>query len=445
MIAVLKDFRYNIILRVLLLIGVVTALVSCVFVEAYSWTVVFSLILGIMVWRLIHYVYQTNRDLAYFFSSVKYNDFTANISSTRKGAAFEDLHDGFNLINRKFQDIRAEKEANHQFLQAIIKQVDVGLLCIDQNEQVILMNEALQHLLHKSYLINLEGLKKIDVKLWETCKKQPSGQRELVKVNIQNKLHQLAVRSAAIALQEKHYRIYAFQDIQSELANQEYLAWQKLIRILTHEIMNSVAPISSLSGTMKSLLDHETAISETQLAQLKRSLSVIERRSEGLLKFTETYRALTRIPPPKFTKVNVMQLINDVALLFEEKIQKAQIHFESSVQPKNLTIDADENLLQQVIINLMKNAIDAVIDRENPTIKIQAFKTANQHACLQLADNGVGIPEKKLDQIFVPFFTTKPEGSGIGLSLSRQIMHLHQGNIELQSKENEGTTVSLSL
>lgn len=442
---IFRDFRFNIIFRVLILLALVVSAGIAFYLKYFVLCGLASILMAISIANLFHYVFQTNRDLAYFLSSVKYDDFTANFHSNSIGAAFEDLHDGFTMIKRKFQNIRAEKEANHLFLQAIVKQVNVGLLAINEQEEVILMNETFQSLFHKSYLINLSGLKKIDERLLETVQKLKPGHRELLKIQIQNKILHLSIQSVEIKLQQKQFRIFSFQDIQAELDNQEFMAWQKLIRILTHEIMNSVAPITSLSGTILNIIQQSEQPDPAQMENIRKSIAVIEKRSQGLLNFTETYRSLTKIPPPRFELIDPKTILEEAEILMENSLRNHQVKFEKNIREEGVTFQGDAQLLQQVLINLIKNAIDAVKDRPNPLITASVFRTGNFKTCIQIADNGVGIAPDNLDQIFVPFYTTKKDGSGIGLSLSRQIMRLHKGSIELQSKLNEGTIVNLWL
>ena len=413
--------------------------------EFYLTTIFVAVILAIAVGNLIHYVNQTNRDLANFFEQVKYNDFTTTGSARHKGESFGELHDGFNLINRKFQDIRAEKEANHQFLYTIVEHIDVGLMSIDQEGQVILMNKALKSMLRKSYLINLEGLKSIDDQLYETVKHMKAGDRELVKLNIKNKLLQLSIQSIDLTLNKEDFRLITFQDIQSELEEQELVAWQKLIRILTHEIMNSVAPIASLSSTIKGVLSANGDLDKEMTERITSSVGVIQKRSEGLLDFTETYRSLTRIPPPKFQLIDGKSLLQETFTLFKSDLETYQIQFNLHLPPGEVTFYGDPNLLEQVLINLVKNAMDAVKEEDAPQIDVYMQMQTNRKVTIQVIDNGPGISQEMMEQIFVPFFTTKKEGSGIGLSLSRQIMQLHKGNIDVQSAEGEGTAFMLTI
>lgn len=441
----LKFFRINIFIRVIVLLILMLGASYSVSIQNYVLAFPLVLFLAIAVGSLIAYVNQTNKDLANFFESVQYDDFTANTSTVRKGDHFEDLHESFNMINRKFIDVRAEKEANHQFLQALVQHIDIGLLCIDGNKEVILMNHALQSLLHKSYLKNVDSLKKVDEQLWETVQSIEGNDRELIKVNIQNNLLQLSIQAVDIKLQDEMLRLISFQDIQNEMEAQELMAWQKLIRILTHEIMNSVAPISSLSATLNSMMANTGQLEGQALDQVKKSLAVIEKRSQGLMAFTETYRTLTRIPPPNFQILDAKSLIESVHTLLKTQLSKANVQFETDFSKEKLPFKGDPHLLEQVLINILKNSIEAIDGKEMPQIKINAFQGQNGKIGIQIQDNGEGIDAEKVEQIFIPFYTTKEQGSGIGLSLSRQIIQMHKGTIELQSEKGLGTIVTIFL
>ena len=439
----LHKFKINITIRVTTIILLSAGIMVSLYYGFYLTTAFVTVLLIITVANMVHYVNQTNRDLANFFESVKYNDFVTNTSARHKGESFGELHSGLNLINSKFRDIRAEKEANHQFLQTIVEHIDIGLLCVNMKDEVVLMNKALQELLHKSYLTGINGLKKIDENLWKTVRDIKPGTRELVKLNVQNKLLQLSIQAVDITLQREPFRLISFQNIQNELEAQELMAWQKLIRILTHEIMNSVAPITSLSSTIHQMLNQNGQSVTSHIDKVKQSIEVIQKRSEGLLDFTETYRSLTRIPPPKFQVVDAKDLLEEVYTLMEPDLERHKVRFERHFPPSKVAFHGDPHLLEQVLINLVKNAIDAVKDRPDPKIIASTNAAGKGKILMQIIDNGVGISEEVMEQIFVPFYTTKEEGSGIGLSLSRQIIRMHKGNLELQSAPGEGTTVTI--
>lgn len=439
----LQHFYSQVVIRVIIILALMSGMLFLIQAASYSLAIFLAIGLAGSVYQLIRYVNHTNRELANFFSAIKYDDYTLNTYSGRKGKTFEVLQGTLNLISKKFRAIRAEKEANHQFLQTLIHHVEVGLLCVKEDGEVILMNDALKNLLHKSYLIHLDGLKKINPQLWEKVQALPPGDPELLKINIQNKLLQLSLQAVDIKLQDVSFRLYTFQNIQNELEAKELDAWQKLIRILTHEIMNSVAPISSLSSTIKDMLEEPDLSREEKLGHIQKSIEVIQKRSEGLLDFTETYRTLTRIPPPKFQKLDLVQLTDQVITLMKSDLQYFQIELKKDLPDTPLLFEGDPHLLEQVLINILKNAIDAVQEIPQPMIKILASRTPAGKVSLEIADNGPGISEEMLDQVFVPFFTTKESGSGIGLSLSRQIIRMHKGQIEMQSAEKEGTLVKI--
>ena len=438
----LYRFRTILVIRVLLLTLGLFGMVSTWNSNSLLAVLSAGLALGSLV-SIFYLVDQTNRDLVGFLTSIKYNDFTATSSAAHRGKTFGELYDAFNLINRKFQEVRADKEANHQFLQTIVEQIEVGLLCYNEAGEVRLMNKALQRMLHKSFLLHLDGLEQVDQKLLEAIKASREGKRDLVKITVENRLLQLAVLTSELRLQDERLFLVSIKNIQNELEEQELVAWQKLIRILTHEIMNSVAPITSLSGTIDAMLADEEVPAPATLNDIRQSVQVIQRRGEGLLDFTETYRSLTRIPPPKFREVSANQLMDQVVTLFQPKADELGIELHLHHYPADVLLQADPHLLEQVIINLTKNAIDALTEEGNGVIHLHVTRNKQGQGILQVADNGPGIPADQLEQIFVPFYTTKPTGSGIGLSLSRQIMRMHKGTIEVQSVEGEGTVVQL--
>lgn len=441
----LYRFRVNVVIRIVILVLLLAGGVAS-FEGTVDLPVVLAFLLSIvMVFNLFYYVDQTNRDLVNFLTSIKFNDYTTTSSASHRGRSFGQLYEGFNLINRKFQEVRAEKEANHQFLQTVVEHINIGLLCYDEEEEIILMNKSLQSLLHKSYLINLEGLRTVDEKLFETVKELPSGERTLTKLVIDNKLLHLAIQSTELVLNKSRLKLVSFQNIQSELEGQELMAWQKLIRILTHEIMNSVAPISSLSSTLKDIIGEKSELDQEALKMVRHSLGVIQKRSEGLMAFTDTYRELTRIPPPKFQLVDGMELLEEAETLFRGRIKAENVAFQMHSPPSDVQFQGDPNLLEQVLINLIKNAIDALEGQEEKIINVYLQKTSNGKISIQVADNGPGIPTEKMDQIFIPFYTTKESGSGIGLSLSRQIMRLHKGSLEVQSVEGQGSVFTMTI
>jgi nitrogen fixation/metabolism regulation signal transduction histidine kinase len=443
-----KSFRVNITFRILSLIALVLALVYCVTQTEYYITMfILFVVLILTAVDMVRYVDQSNRDFTAFLLGIKYDDFSATYSGHHKGKTFGEMYEAFNDINRKFLNIRAEKEANHQYLQTIVESVNVGLLCIDEKGGIFMLNKALQKLLNKPYLVHVDALEQVDRPLLEAVKKLKTGERDMVKVSLENKTMQLALQATEFALRDQKLKLISFQNIQGELEEQELEAWQKLIRILRHEIMNSITPIVSLTSTIDSMLANSPhgTIDKEQSDDIRAAIGAIRNRSEGLMHFTETYRNLTRLPPPKFQLVDANDLIERIRVLFKPVIAKNNVQFNIQLSQAPVIFQADVELIEQVIINLLKNAIDAVKEVENPTITISTFRTKDGKAIIKVADNGMGIEQEMIEQIFVPFYTTKEEGSGIGLSLSRQIMRVHKGRISVQSVVGEGTVFTLKI
>jgi two-component system nitrogen regulation sensor histidine kinase NtrY len=445
---VLYDFRFNIIFRVALIVAFAAAMALAIQQSNYLTAAFFGLLLALVAANIITYANQTNRDLANFFASIQYDDYTATASAAHKGRSFGELYRQFNFINKKFQDIRAEKEANHHLLQTIVEHIQTGLLGVDDEGRIVIMNKALQGLLHKSYLVDVEHLRQIDEQLHDIVRSLAPQERALLKPRLGGRPAQLSVQVVELILQRRRLRLFSFTNVRSELEEQEVAAWQKLIRILTHEIMNSVAPIASLSATLHDFLARQNNganLEEEDFAQIKSALAVIQRRGEGLLKFTETYRTLSRIPPPQLQLLDARRLVESVVMLFQPRFTELGIHCQTHFPPHDIVLEGDAAQLEQVLINLIKNAVDALEERENPRIDIHLQRPPSGQVLILIADNGPGIPPEQLEQIFVPFYTTKKDGSGIGLSLSRQIVQMHKGSLDVQSTPEEGTAVWIRL
>ncbi|MEM9917989.1 MAG: ATP-binding protein [Bacteroidota bacterium] len=443
----LQGFTSNILFRIFLLALLMTVLGYFLFqTDFYISAGMIVLMITFLIWDLIRYTNQTNRDITTFLMGIKYDDFALRFSGDHKGRSFKQMYNSFNQINSKFLEIRAEKEAQFLYLQNIVESAEVGLLCTNDEGEVILMNRILKKLLSKPYLISLDSIAKIDQELHQGLLLMKNGDRKLLKVNINNQLLQLSIQARKFKIKEDPYNLYSIHNIQSELEVQEVRSWQKLIRILTHEIMNSVTPIISLSAAVHDKLENTNhQLEKDDIKEMNRAVSAIQKRSEGLLHFTDTYRRLTKIPPPVFQEVNASQLIERIQTLFQSVLKSEKIKLESILPRTSLVFQADPRLMEQVLINLLKNAIDALQDCPDPTIQLSCVTTESNKIKIQVADNGPGLPPDMLDQIFVPFYTTKKEGSGIGLSLCRQIIQMHSGSITVESMVGSGTVFTILL
>ncbi len=398
----------------------------------------------ILIWRLFVLIDKTNTEVASFLSNIKYNDYAASFPEKKSiGDSYQTLHGAFNLVTEKFRDIRSEKEAQFQYLQAIVENVDTGLICFDKFGKTILMNKGLQQLLRKSYFPDLPSLQRYNNELFEALINIGPGEKQLVRIMVNAEILQLSVRKTILKLKNDELNLYALHNIHKELEENEITSWQKLIRILTHEIMNSVTPVISLASTAKDLLEDRQELDKEEWIDIRAAVQAIERRSSGLLNFTQNYRQLTKIPLPKFQDIYINEIITQVLTLLKPKFEKENIEVVTNFPTHAIKTQIDPELMEQVFINLLNNAIDALSDVVNPKIEIHIFKSLHGELEIQFQDNGKGIPPEIQEQIFVPFYTTKKEGSGIGLSLCRQIVHLHKGGLYVASKLGKGTVFSI--
>jgi two-component system nitrogen regulation sensor histidine kinase NtrY len=416
----------------------------------YATTFILILVIVYQVYALIQYVEKTNREIARFFSSIKYSDFSQSFKSTIKGTAFEELSGAFSEVMEEFRKTRTEKEEHFRYLQTIVQHVGIGLLAYTDNGNVELINTAAKKLLKVHVLINISELADSSRQLVEALNKIKAGDRILIKVSKSNELSQLSIYAAEFKLRSNHYTLVSISNIQNELEEKEMEAWQNLIRVLTHEIMNSVTPIVSLSSTANSLLENidsklkaKSDLNTDELEDVTVALNTIVKRSKGLLHFVDDYRNLTRKPTPNFQVVKISSLFERIKKLFSEQLNEKNIVCRCAVEPDNLEVIADPDLIEQVLINLILNSIKALTAAERPEIKLIGKFDNRGSIIMQVIDNGDGIPEELQEKIFIPFFTTRKEGSGIGLSLSRQIMRAHKGGITVSSIPGEETIFTL--
>ena len=399
------------------------------------------------VYALIHYVEKTNRDLTRLFQAIRYSDFSQTFKSEGRGASFNNLKKSFTDVINAFRKTRAEKEEHYRYLQTVVEHIGIGLIAFQPEGEVELVNNAAKKLLQTPRLKDIRSLKSLSPNLVETLLHIKPRESALVKVDGLDEALQLALYATEFKLRGQTYRLVSLQDIQSELEEKELESWQKLIRVLTHEIMNSVTPISSLASTAGGLL-HESVNPDDPSGQevfkdIRDAVQTIQKRSQGLLHFVDAYRNLTLIKKPKFQIFPVNDLFSRVHRLMQANIREKNVIFNMNVEPETLELTADPELVEQVLINLMLNALQAVEGQTNPAIQLKATLDSRGRILIQVTDNGPGISEDDLDKVFVPFFTTKEDGSGIGLSLSRQIMRLHRGTISVQSDAKKGTAFTL--
>jgi len=446
-----KQFRFNIVLRVLLITSTCLAL----FITLNS-TFTFTpiLVAGLIiyqVWSLIRYVDRTNRELAGFLESIRYSEFTRTFQISDRGSSFNELNTAFNDVMRDFQQVRSEREEHFHYLQSIVQSIDVSILAYQRDGTVEMINPAAKKLFQVNNLRNINTLRPLSEKLANTLLAINPGENKLVKVQDEEDILQLAIFATEFKVKDKVILLSTIKNIQNVLEEQETAAWQKLIRVLTHEIMNSIAPISSLSSTVETMVRPYTRGEKDlpdmdlgTIEEIQGALQTINKRSTGLMNFVETYRSLAKIPEPNFAVVNMHELIQQVHTLMKKEAEKKNIILSTTIEPDTIEVQIDEQLIEQVLINLIKNSLQALGGSKKGKIQIRGFYNKRGRPSIQVVDNGQGILDDVIDKVFIPFFTTKRSGSGIGLSLSRQILRLHGGTLTAKSTPNEETIFTMT-
>jgi signal transduction histidine kinase len=442
-----KRFRIQVALRV----GAIAALAAAAvyLAAAHRLYLPAALVGGVGVGvavSLVRYTEKSARDLTRFLESVRYADFTRRFTDDGRGPVFEDLRDAFEEVTSEFRRLRAEKERQVRYLEQVVQHLGVALITYQDDGEVELMNTAARRLLRTGPIRHVEALDRVSDALTEALRTLDSGEQAMVRVEEEDRTLQLAVRVSRFQLQGEPHALASIQDLRNELEEKEMEAWQQLTSVLTHEIMNSVAPISSLASTAHRRLqtpDGDDSVSDDAAADVREAVDTIEHRSESLINFVDAYRSFSDIPSPEYEVIDARELLNDVHRLLRAQIEEQALSVTVSVNPPDLTLTADPDLLDQVLINLALNAIQAVEDQKEARIELRAYVDRRSRPVIQVEDNGPGIPPDVQEKIFVPFFTTKEDGSGIGLSLSRQIMRLHGGSISVRSTPEEGTVFTL--
>jgi len=390
----------------------------------------------IQIVELLRLVRRTNRELTRLFESIRNNDFSLHFTERSEGSGFRELHSSFNTLIEAYKKVKLQKEQHYQQLVQVIEFLNSGILSFDEDENIHLMNTSATEILRipelKKWSLIVERLPN-----WaKQIEDLPFHEQRSIEVNELDRNFIHLVYKGKVRIGNSDHTIISFQGIKDEIERQEIQAYHKLIRILTHEIMNSVTPISSLSHSLNDMLRTEKngehtpikAISDEVVSDLSRGLGTISNRSDGLLRFVEDYRKLTRIPKPELSLVSLEDWWAVQQPMLEEMVRNKtiQVHFENATRNKSARFD--QKLIEQVLINLTLNAIDAVHEVDTPRISI-GVAAHGEHWKLWVQDNGPGIPNEKRGQIFIPFFSTKTNGSGIGLSLSRSIVQAHRGKL----------------
>lgn len=447
----LDRFRLATVLRALLLALTISLLAYFTFhTSLYEMAALMGLLAAYQIFDLIRWIEKKNRNLARFLEAVEADDFTQTFAVSKRSKAFDELNRTLNRITQRFEEMKVESEDQFQYFQFVVEQLSVGLIVFRQDGKVDMINRAAKRLLGLPQLRNVKELRFISHDLYEAFRTTNSRNRSLVRIETGSVSVRLAVQVTGFRMREIGYTLASLQDMRGEMEEIELDAWQNLIRVLTHEIVNSIAPIASLASTANKLLsdthpqsDGNGELASSVIEDVQTAVQTIEARSEGLLRFVNSYRTLTHVPRPKFRIFPIWMLFSRVEQLVKSSVNENGIQLTTTVNPQSLELTADPDLLEQVLLNLLMNSIQGVGNRPDGHIDLSAQLEEKGKITIRVEDNGAGIPKEIQEKIFIPFFTTRESGSGIGLSLSRQILHMHDAMINVRSQPGEHTVFTI--
>jgi nitrogen fixation/metabolism regulation signal transduction histidine kinase len=446
-----KYLYVNIIIRVLFLVVFSSLLGYFLFVDYSIRIAIVSLIaLTVLTLNLISFLNTTNKKIRFFFDSVRNDDSSLSFPIDIRGLAFSELYESMNKVNRQIQRLKIENRQQEQYFQTLLEHLATGIITYDSRGHVMHANTAAKRLLSVEVLTHLSQIERIDKKLYNTIISIKPFERKLVALNNEQGETQLSLKATSFGIKGNELIILSIQDIKHELDEKELESWMKLIRVLMHEIMNSITPITSLSESLSKIYSKNGApvspdeVTSKAIDTTLQGLNVIKDQGKGLMSFVESYRKLTRVPEPEKKLFKVSDLLDRVRVLYDSLEKNKKVELLVSITNPDLEIFADQNLISQVLINLLKNSLEANENNPDTMISIAAGTDIDNRPELCVTDNGPGISETKLDEIFVPFFTTKEKGSGIGLSISKQIMKVHGGNLKVRSVPDKETVFCLS-
>lgn len=400
----------------------------------------------ICVFLIFHYINSVNRKISYFFSALKNEDYTLRFPEIQGMKSEKLLNKLLNQTKEILQKTRIDIQQQEKYYELILNNINSGIIALNSKGFVIQSNLFALKILGLEVFTHTRQLQKVSLQLQQTIEEIQSGETKRITYTNERGSMQLLINATSIIMNGEKLTLLVFNDIENEMDEKEIDSWIRLIRVLAHEIMNSIAPITSLSDTLLSL--HKNDDPEIEASQLKENtingLHVISETGKGLISFVESYRKFTRIPKPEREYVDMNEFIHRMVILCSMEPYFENVTIDTEIHPENVKVFADPNMLGQVLLNIMKNAIQAMQGKENSKLHVRVEAAANQTQ-IKITDNGPGIEPEILNEIFVPFFTTKTEGTGIGLSIARQIMRTHGGNIKVSSIPGKETTFTLSL
>lgn len=438
-----KNYTIQIIIRVLLLLIVIAAIVIGLLYFEYIKASFILLLLFYQVYELIRFINKCNYEYIRFLNALANKDYSASYTTNKRGKSFNKLYQSFDKISTQFRTLNFERELQFQNLKTLIKNIDIGIISFDDQDKIHLVNDAFKKVFNCPNLNSNQSINKLDSEFANMISSMKQGESKLFRFQSANQILELSLNATNYNLKNKIFKLISVKNIHSELDIKEQESYQKIISVLTHEIMNSVSPIVSLSSTLDQRLNNSKNLNELKIESIKEAIHAIHDRSRNLLNFTHEYRKLTKLPNPVFKKIDIRKSFDKLKKLYQEDLKKTNIGFEINVDRDIQFMYADEGMLEQMLINIYKNAFEATTNEEKPMIKTTVSNVDNNSICFQINDNGHGISPDKLSKVFIPFYTDKESGSGIGLSLCKQILKLHGGKITIDSVAYQFTSVKL--
>ncbi|GAF02445.1 sensor histidine kinase [Saccharicrinis fermentans] len=434
-------FGWQLVFRILIILALTVVAVIC-FVNQGLYTVLGILSFLVLIYSIVSFVKYLNRvheHINFFFDAVLNEDFNSVYSFHSKSKVFTQLNYKLAKLNHKIQDALMANAQQEQYFRALIEHIGTGILTCNSDGFVIDANSGMRQLLGLDQLTHTKQLKKVDEGLM--CAVCNIRHKEQKVVRFKGGVHQSAVKILlkAVAFQtgKERLMLISAQDINKELDENELDSWTKLIRVLTHEIMNSIAPITSLSESIASFYTKNgmpvarEQVTDKTIETTIRGLDVIQEQGKGLISFVESYRSLMRLPKPKKENIDLYSFLENHMIIHQKEGVTMCLH--CADEDRGLVLSADKDQISQVLANLIKNAFYALKKQDHPLLELKCRLNDKKQVEIEVKDNGPGIHADIQDEIFIPFFTTKDEGSGIGLSISRQIMRLHGGWLKVYS------------
>jgi two-component system nitrogen regulation sensor histidine kinase NtrY len=444
-----RSFNLTLVFR-LVVFGTLTASLGILLLEK-NWlsSLPLLILVAIAMIDLLYFMNGINRKVAFFFDAVTNEDTTLHYSESVRTKSLLALHTSLNQLNKHISEIKIKNEHNERFFSEMLKYSATGLIAVDENGYIEQINDSALEIIGFPHIAHMDLLKQKNSELYEQMMRISPGEGRTIKLLVGTELRSLSVKVSFLNFGVSHYRLYSIFDIRAELEENELDSWHKLIRVMTHEIMNSIAPITSLSNTLSRIFTRDdkplpvSEVTEKHIVNIIHGLEVIENTGKGLMHFVEDYRKLTRIPKPVFKPMQISQWLNAIYLLLKNRFDEEKIELKIITKGSHEELIGDEKLLTQVMINILNNAADALKNSKDKKIVIAVSGGSTGKTKISVTDNGMGIAPEEIEKIFIPFYTTKENGSGIGLDLSRKIMRLHKGTIAVFSEPGKQSTFTL--